>query len=226
MSSCEDVIEHMVGEVLRHAGAMHQSSQKSDQIEIAIANASPSFCTSPASHTFQKSSKTNRSAPLLAQPPSFVPNPVFHPVGILAWSADAALLATRADTHPTAVWIWDTSSFQLLAVLVNRHPVRAAAWDSRGIRLAMCTETAAVYVWVRGGASCLPLPKGEFGQFDVTDLKWSGGAGLECLSLQSRNSLCLAFFVAGMGDGSEEEQVEEGWGGGKLIDTPQGVECF
>lgn len=109
---------------------------------------------------------------------------------------------------------------------MNRHPVRAAVWDSRGIRLALCTDTAAVYVWVRGGASCLPLPQGEFGQFDVTDLRWSGGAGQECLSLQSRSALCLAFFVVGMADGGKEEEAEEGWEGGELIEGPQGVQCF
>ena len=65
-----------------------------------------------------------------------------HRAGLVAWSSDGQLLATRCDTYPTAVFVWDLPRLQLAALLLHLAPVRDMAWDPATSRLALCTGAA------------------------------------------------------------------------------------
>jgi hypothetical protein len=45
-------------------------------------------------------------------------------ISLLDWSFDSLYLATRCDSMPTAVWIWDMTTFDLHTVLIQLNPVK------------------------------------------------------------------------------------------------------
>ncbi|XP_028343747.1 WD repeat-containing protein WRAP73 isoform X5 [Physeter macrocephalus] len=79
-------------------------------------------------------------------------------VGALAFSPDSCFLATRSDSVPTAVWIWDIQKLRLLAVLEQLSAVRCFQWDPRQARLAICTGGSKVYLWSPAGCVSVQVP--------------------------------------------------------------------
>ena len=49
------------------------------------------------------------------------------PTGIKSceWSYDSAFLATKVESMPNVVWIWDITTLSLLTVLIHLNPVTA-----------------------------------------------------------------------------------------------------
>uniref|UniRef100_A0A8C3WZK5 WD repeat containing, antisense to TP73 n=1 Tax=Catagonus wagneri TaxID=51154 RepID=A0A8C3WZK5_9CETA len=118
-------------------------------------------------------------------------------VGALAFSADNCFLATRSDSIPTAVWIWDMRELRLFVVLEQLSPVRAFRWDPWRPRLAVCTGGSQVYLWSSAGCVSVQVP-GE-GDFQVLSLCWHPSG--DSLALLSKDHFCLCFL-----------EVEEGVG--------------
>ncbi|XP_022453964.1 WD repeat-containing protein WRAP73 isoform X2 [Delphinapterus leucas] len=151
----------------------------------------------------------------------FPPSPVFHEVasvpvslqtlkpaadranprigiGALAFSPDNCFLATRSDSVPTAVWIWDIQKLRLLAVLEQLSAVRCFQWDPRQARLAICTGGGKVYLWSPAGCVSVQVP-GE-GDFQVLSVCWHPSG--DSLALLSKDHFCLCFLETEQGVGT------------------------
>ena len=111
--------------------------------------------------------------------------------GSVAWSHDGSFIATRCDSMPHAVWVWETRSLALASLLVQARPVRAAAWCPASHRLVLCTGEAKLYLWTPDGASCvhIPLPG-----FRASGAAWHPDG--TSLVLTGRDSFCVAFCDA------------------------------
>lgn len=70
------------------------------------------------------------------------PRPRPPPAGSVAWSHDGAYMATRCDSMPTAVWVWETSRLELASLLLQARPVRCAQWCPATNRLVVSTGAA------------------------------------------------------------------------------------
>lgn len=110
-------------------------------------------------------------------------------VGALAFSPDNYFLATRNDSVPNAVWIWDIRKLRLLAVLEQLCTVRAFQWGPQQPRLAICTGGSKVYLWSPAGCVSVQVP-GE-GDFQVLSLCWHPSG--DSLALLSKDHFCLCF---------------------------------
>ncbi|XP_026966234.1 WD repeat-containing protein WRAP73 isoform X7 [Sagmatias obliquidens] len=151
----------------------------------------------------------------------FPPSPVFHEVasvpvslqtlkpaadranprigiGALAFSPDNCFLATRSDSVPTAVWIWDIQKLRLLAVLEQLSAVRCFQWHPRQARLAICTGGGKVYLWSPAGCVSVQVP-GE-GDFQVLSVCWHLSG--DSLALLSKDHFCLCFLETEQGVGT------------------------
>uniref|UniRef100_A0A8C9D3R0 WD repeat containing, antisense to TP73 n=1 Tax=Panthera leo TaxID=9689 RepID=A0A8C9D3R0_PANLE len=85
-------------------------------------------------------------------------------IGALAFSPDSYFLATRSDSVPNAVWIWDIQKLRLFVVLEQLSPVRSFQWDPQQPRLAICTGGGKVYLWSPAGCVSVQVPgEGERG---------------------------------------------------------------
>ncbi|XP_065791971.1 WD repeat-containing protein WRAP73 isoform X3 [Muntiacus reevesi] len=111
-------------------------------------------------------------------------------VGALAFSPDNYFLATRNDSVPNAVWIWDIRKLRPLAVLEQLCAVRAFQWGPQQPRLAICTGGSKVYLWSPAGCVSVQVP-GE-GDFQVLSLCWHPSG--DSLALLSKDHFCLCFL--------------------------------
>ena len=131
-----------------------------------------------------------RRAPTRQRPCSQPTQDTSRPLaGSVAWSFDGSYIATRCDSMPGAVWIWETSRLELSALLLQTRVVRAMQWCPTSNRLVVCTGDSKLYLWTPDGASCvhIPLPG-----FRASGLCWHpDGASLV---LTSRNEFCCAYF--------------------------------
>ncbi|XP_025768278.1 WD repeat-containing protein WRAP73 [Puma concolor] len=111
-------------------------------------------------------------------------------IGALAFSPDSYFLATRSDSVPNAVWIWDIQKLRLFVVLEQLSPVRSFQWDPQQPRLAICTGGGKVYLWSPAGCVSVQVP-GE-GDFQVLSLCWHLNG--DSLALLSKDHFCLCFL--------------------------------
>jgi WD40 repeat protein len=107
----------------------------------------------------------------------------------VSWSFDGSYIATRCDSMPSAVWIWETSRLELASLLLQTRSVRSLQWCPSDNRLVVCTGDSKLYLWTPDGASCvhIPLPG-----FRASGLCWHPDGG--SLVLTSRDEFCCAYF--------------------------------
>lgn len=69
-------------------------------------------------------------------PPTAAPSPsnssalAKSGTSILSFDTSGTLLATRSESMPTTVWIWDTASRALKAVIIQHSPIVKVTWHS------------------------------------------------------------------------------------------------
>ncbi|KAK1907104.1 hypothetical protein P3342_006292 [Pyrenophora teres f. teres] len=73
-----------------------------------------------------------------------------HGIGLLSFNANGTMCATRDDSTPCTVWIWDLCSLRPKCIAVQYSPVKALLWHpDHAERLLILTagEEAAVYLF-------------------------------------------------------------------------------
>lgn len=110
-------------------------------------------------------------------------------VNLSEWSVDDRFLATKNDAQPNVAWVWDMSTLELCAVLVQMEPVREMKWDPRAHRLVIVTGSERVYVWTPEGASFVQIPLPEFRARTVS---WNPYGGE--FALGDKGTFCCAFM--------------------------------
>ena len=112
--------------------------------------------------------------------PSASPNP---PIGVslAIWSHDSKYLATRSDSIPNVLWVWDMTSMELAVVLVQFEPITSAAWSPKTTHIAFSTGTERIYLWSNEGASICDVPVEARKGFGVQKVRWNEQG--ECLLL-------------------------------------------
>ncbi|XP_062962062.1 WD repeat-containing protein WRAP73 [Cynocephalus volans] len=125
-------------------------------------------------------------------------------VGMLAFSPDNYFLATKNDSVPNAVWVWDVQKLRLFVVLEQLSPVRSFQWDPQQPRLAVCTGGSKVYLWSPAGCVSVQVP-GE-GDFPVLSLCWHLSG--DSLALLSKDHFCLCFLETEEGVGTAFRQLD------------------
>jgi len=144
---------------------VYKEAEKNPRLALGrLAFPPPRAAAGPASTT--ESKYEIASAPVSLQtlkPVADRANPRIG-VGALAFSPDNYFLATRSDSVPNAVWIWDIQKLRLFVVLEQLSPVRAFQWDPQQPRLALCTGGSRVYLWSPAGCVSVQVPgEGEHG---------------------------------------------------------------
>ena len=123
-------------------------------------------------------------------------------VGLQAWSSDGELLFTRNDNMPTALWVWETTTLSLTALLLHDEPVKHAAWDPTAQRIAIATGTSKLFFWSADSAMCVDVPADGFA---ANSLAWCAQAdGAQAIVLNdaspgaakqaSSNHFCVVYF--------------------------------
>ena len=83
-------------------------------------------------------------------------------VSMLEWSFDSKFLATKCETSPNAVYVWDMTKIQLAAVLIHKDSVKTFKFSPNSMQLLIGTGQSRVFIWSPKGASVVDLPRNEF----------------------------------------------------------------
>lgn len=111
-------------------------------------------------------------------PPSVDRAKPLSSVTLNAWSNDSRYIATRVESMPSALWIWEAGLGQLNVLLMHYHSVKHAAWNPNRLFLAFCTGNNRVYFWSEEGASVCDICDSSF---IASKLLWSPNG--QCLAL-------------------------------------------
>jgi len=121
-------------------------------------------------------------------PDKVIPSPLVE----FRFSPDSLFLASRTETIPNAVWVWDVCSLRLCALLVHVCAVKSFSWAPASAshpRLAIVTGSQNLFMWTQKGALSVQVPTDS--TLDISSLSWStDGASV---ALVGRDSFCLCF---------------------------------
>lgn len=88
-------------------------------------------------------------------------------VSVLGFSADGSYLATKEDSMPTAVWIWDLAQQCCCAVLLQHSVVKKLLWhptDPNNLLIQCIQGESVLYSWnaLEAGPRVLSIPSVTF----------------------------------------------------------------
>ncbi|XP_032094703.1 WD repeat-containing protein WRAP73 [Thamnophis elegans] len=126
------------------------------------------------------------------EPPTDRANPRIG-IAVLAFSSDNSFLASKNDSLPNTVWIWDVQKMKLCVVLEHLGPIQHFQWDPKESRLALCTGNAKIYLWSAAGCTSVQIPME--GDFKVTSFSWHPSG--DSLVLLSKDNFCLCYLERG-----------------------------
>ncbi|KAF1986400.1 WD40 repeat-like protein [Aulographum hederae CBS 113979] len=73
-----------------------------------------------------------------------------HGISLATFNADGTLIATRDDSTPTTVWIWDLKTLSPRSILIQHSPVKSLTWHPTRLELLLiqCVQDdPVVYLW-------------------------------------------------------------------------------
>ena len=116
------------------------------------------------------------------------PNPKLG-VGAVRFSPDCKYMATKNDSAPSAVWVWDVAGLKLAVLLLQLNAVTDFKWDPLSSRLAVCTNNHRLYLWSPAGCVSVNVPAEP--AFCVQRLSWHPDG--TALILSGRGQFCVCY---------------------------------
>ena len=117
-------------------------------------------------------------------------------VHLMDWSFDSAFLATKCESMPNVVWIWDLTTLQLSTVLIHINAVKSFKFAPQSHQLVIGTGQSRVFCWTPKGACVIDLPRNEAAThlqvcLSVNKVMWNPRG--TNLFLSDKSSAILAF---------------------------------
>ena len=99
-------------------------------------------------------------------------------VKLIEWSYDSQFLATKCESAPNAVWIWDMTKLELNTLLIHMDQVRSIKFSPNSQTLIIGTGKSRVFVWTPKGACVVDLPKNDITMqtpkdLNVSNINWN-----------------------------------------------------
>jgi hypothetical protein len=76
----------------------------------------------------------------------------------MEWSFDSTFLATKCESIPTVVWIWEVNTLELHTVLIHMNQVKSIKFAPNAHQLIIGTGQPRVFAWTPAGSCVIPLP--------------------------------------------------------------------
>lgn len=79
-------------------------------------------------------------------------------ISLIQVSHDSRFCATKCETSPNCVWIWDLVEMSLNSILVQHAEVMDFSWNPRTHNLNVCSGANRLFLWSPKGASVCQVP--------------------------------------------------------------------
>ena len=76
----------------------------------------------------------------------------------IAVSYDSRFCATKCETTPNCVWVWDLVEMSLNSLLVQHQEISDFSWNPRTHNLNICSGANRLFLWSPKGASVCQVP--------------------------------------------------------------------
>src|ERR1700712_4669035 len=96
-------------------------------------------------------------------------------ISIIAFNSDGTMIATRDDSAPTAVWIWDLTRLTAAAVIIQHSPVRQLSWHPSSPSLLLiqsAQDDPVLYFWDVDKSAPHLLPTSSKKTSGKLDIRW------------------------------------------------------
>ena len=81
-----------------------------------------------------------------------------HGISKVEVSFDSRFCATKCETSPTCVWIWDLVEMALNSILVQKNEITDMKWNPKTHNLNICSGLNRLFLWSPKGASVCQVP--------------------------------------------------------------------
>ena len=123
--------------------------------------------------------RTYVAAPQPVSPPALVapssdPTPKVG-VSIIAFNADGSIVATRDDSAPTTLWLWDLNSFAPRTIMIQHNPIKSVLWHPNlpHLLLIQCLQDEQVlYLWDATTSTPTSIPVSFSKSQGRVDMSW------------------------------------------------------
>jgi WD40 repeat protein len=94
-------------------------------------------------------------------------------VSLVAISPDARFAASKCETYPSVVFVWDLQRLTLNSIMVQRTEVEHLAWcPGKGATLNVSTGQGKLFLWTERVASVCQVPVSR-DNFSVQRIEWN-----------------------------------------------------
>lgn len=73
-------------------------------------------------------------------------------------SFDSRFAATKCETSPNCVWVWDLVEMSLNSLMVQNTEIADLKWNPRSHNLNICSSANRLFLWSPKGASVCQVP--------------------------------------------------------------------
>jgi WD40 repeat protein len=93
-------------------------------------------------------------------------------ISLIAISQDAKMVATKNESQPNIVWVWDITKLSLNSILVQKQEVTHLEWCPQNLTLNVSTGNDKLYIWTLKVASLCQIPVNK-DNFCVQQVVWN-----------------------------------------------------
>ncbi|KAE9988671.1 hypothetical protein EG328_008688 [Venturia inaequalis] len=137
-------------------------------------------------------------------------------LSILSFNADGTMVATRDDSAPTTVWIWDLAKLVASTVLIQHSPIKKLTWHPTlpSILLIQCSHDEPTF-YLYNTTSAIPDPialpmKKPTGKFEAKWLQTTSNQKPGLIFSDSQNFMLVWPEGRDSMDEEDEEREEKG----------------
>ena len=79
-------------------------------------------------------------------------------ISLIEVSYDSRFAASKSETSPRCIWVWDLVEMSLNSILVQSKEIQDMKWSPRSHNLNICTAANRLFLWSPKGASVCQVP--------------------------------------------------------------------
>jgi len=95
------------------------------------------------------------------------------PISIIEWSLDSKFIATKYNSLPNDVFIWEVSTLKLHTIIIQLNPIKTMKWSPKENILLIVTDNSKLYTFTLDNVYIIELVSDMNSPFNASNLQWA-----------------------------------------------------